>query len=275
MAALEYIRSSDRITAGTWSLTTGVERTGYLKESLDDGDPSQPLWITGTSIDLRRNFGAAQRVDVVYIHAHTLANAATLHLMMNAADAWGAPTVDITVTIPTPFEDSFTYNLRIDVATAYPTVGDRTKQYLRIVNNVANAVTIAIGEIVMSPTKRTLAALSLQYGLVQQRQRQVAIQSSKRGVRTVYDYGSIERRLKGTFPAPAADLADLLTLETAAKFNASPFVITLDPASATTRYAEPWLVRLAAPISASPINAGQSLVAFEAEELGQGELVGA
>lgn len=276
MAVLSYYRPTDRVTTGTWSLGVGVARTGYGLTFVNDQDPSSPIWITGTSIGLVNDFGSAQRIDSVFIFAHTFTNAANVRLQMHTANSWATPDVDVAVTVPTAYLDGFSAHLRIDVAAAIPLAANRTKRYLRIANLSANAVTVAIGEVCLFATAERTLLRNVQYGFSQPRHRLTAKSTSKRGVVTVYDYGSIERGLNGGIPAKDLDFDDLLALEASAHGNALPFVMTLAPAASKTRWAEPMLVRLAAPISSAPYDHPSLIpVIFSVEELGCGQMVGA
>lgn len=275
---LRYYLPTDRVT-GTPTLETGTARTGYGVTLATDLDPSTPTWITGTSIGYLTNFGAPQRIDTVYILAHNLYNASNLHLQMHsAATGWGAPDgVDMPITIPAPYGDGFTYHIRVDVAAFQPTVGSRTRQWLRIANLSANNVTVAIGEVWMAAiAERQLAAGSLRWPFEQPRQRLTAMATSKHGVDTVYDYGGIERKLIGSIPATDQDVDDIRNLEAVCHYNATPFPITLSPADSKARWAEPMLVKFIESPSAVPYgHTNLTEVRFAVKEMGRGELLAA
>lgn len=275
MANFRYHRPSDRITAGSWSLSTGTARTGYDVTNLDDGDPSNPFWANETSIRLVRDFGSATQVDNVYLFAHTFANSANLHLQMHTANSWGAPDVDIAITIPSPYEDGFTYHLHVDVSAAYPTAANRTKRYLSIVNESANGVTCAIGEVWMVGSSRTLVR-NVSWGFTQPRQRITSNNTSKRGVKTYYDLGSIEGGLGMDVNAVESDFADIRSLEADAKGSFRSFPVVLSPADSVTRRAEPMLVRLVNSVAGAPQGFPSYIpVHLNLEICGQGELLGA
>lgn len=270
-----YHRPSDRITTGSWSLSTGTARTGYGVTNLENGDPSNPLWITGTSIRAVKDFGSATRVDQVYIFAHTFVNGAALHLQMHTSSSWATPDVDITITIPTAYEDGFSYNIAVDVAAAYPTVGNRTKQFLSIANLSANAVTCAMGEVWVVGSSRTLGR-HVKAGVSKPRQRLTSRNMSKKGVTTRYDRGSIQEGFEFTVDASAQDFADLCSLDADAKGDVRSFPIVLGPGDTVTRDAEPMLVRLTSPIFGSaPEFTTLIPVHFSVEALGRGEVLGA
>lgn len=270
-----YTRPTDRITAGSWTLPTGTARAGYPLANLDDLDPSNPLWLSGTSIALLRSFGVATRVDAVDIYAHTFASGCDLRVQMHTADSWASPDVNIAVSIPAPYEDGCTYHLRVNVAAAYSSAASRTKSYLRIVNGSANAVTVAIGEVCMWSQVRTLSR-GIRYAFVQPRLRLTSGQPSKRGVWTTYDYGTNERPLQVSVPASDTDMDDLRALEASAHGDALPFSVLLAAGATKARFAEPMLVQLTAPISTAPYEHYRlSEMPISLRECGCGELVGA
>lgn len=263
-----YTRPSDRITAGSWAVATGTPRTGYPVTNLDDGDPSNPLWIASTSLAVVRDFGTATAVTAVDIIAHTLANSAALHVQMHTADSWATPDVNVAVTIPTPYEDGFTYHVRA-------MMGGASKRYLRIVNLSANPVSVAIGEVCIWSQTRTLSR-GVQYAFLQQRHRLSSKQTSKRGVATKYDLGSIERVLQVTAPASDSDQDDLRSLEAAARGDVRPFSVVLAAGATKSRFAEPLFVTLEQSVTdAGYQHPSLSPVQLILKELGQGELVGA
>lgn len=276
MANFQYHRPTDRITAGTWSLSTGTARTGYEAAKVADSDPSLPCWITGTSIRLVNDFGSALRVDHVYLIAHNFVNAADVRVQMHTSSSWATPDVNVALTVPTAEVDGFAYNLHADVAAAYPTAGNRTKQFLSIANLVANTASVYIGEIVIYGSVRNLSR-NPSWTLTQPRRRLTGRSTSKRGVSTVYDYGSLERRLSGSWQASPTDFSDLRALEADAHSDALPFVVVLNPGSSTARDAEPLYVRLARTVTdATPQVYRRVFVAqMDLEELGRGELLGA
>lgn len=265
--SFRYHRATDRITAGSWTLSTGTARAGYAATALDDADPSAPCWITGTSIALVRDFGTATAVGSVYLINHNFTNAAAVKVQMHTADSWATPDVSVTVTVPTAYGDGIAYNLVADM--------NVTKRYLRIVNSSANPVSIAIGEVLIYPSQRTLTK-NVRLGFSQARERITSGASSKKGVSTVYDYGSVARSLRGTVPSSGADFDDLCALEADARGASRPFVVVLSPGHTKARWAEPLYVRIAAPIAESPQELTEHIpVSLSLQELGFGELVGA
>jgi hypothetical protein len=269
--SFRYTRPSDRITAGSWTVATGSARSGYPVTNLDNGDPSDPFWANETTVRVTRDFGTATRVDEVYIFGHNLDTSA-LHVQMNATNSWGGPTVDLTASIPTAHLDGIPYAIRVDLAAAV-SVANRTQQFLSIVNQSANSVSIAMGEVYMVGTQREIGR-HVRYGFSQPRNRIVVNQPSKRGVSTRYDLGTVERKLIASIPGNDADYLDLLKLEEDGKSGLLPFVIVLAPQSPTVRWSEPLMVRQAAPISDAPYDHPAVFpVNFILDVLGEGELV--
>lgn len=273
MSRFLYTRPSDRITAGTWSFVAGTARSSYPLTNLDDGDPSNPFWANETTVRIVKDFGTPTRVDEVYIFAHTFDAALNLRVQMNATNAWGSPSVDVPVTIPTARLDGRSYHLRIDL-TGY-SVAARTLRYLSIANLAANSVTVAIGEVYLVGVTRRLGR-NVRFGFTEPRDRIVNRQPSKKGVATRYDTGTVEQRLIATIPATQDDFEDLLDLEEDGRSGVDPFVVVLAPGSVTTRWAEPLMVVQAASISAAPFDhPSVSEVPFVLDVLGCGEVIGA
>jgi len=274
MSAPLYHRPSDRITVGTWTIPTGTARTGYPLTNLDNSDPSDPFWANETTIRIVKDLLTALQVDHVYVFAHTFVNASTFKLQMHTADSWATPDVSITATIPTAYEDGYSYHLHFDVAAAYPSAANRTKRYLSLVNAVANSVTCAIGEVWIVGSARTLTR-NVAFGFAQPRERLTSGNVSKRGVSTVYDYGSIERMIRGRIPAKLADYTDIRALEADAKGASLAFPFTISPSHTTARHAEPLLVRITKTMSDAPQGVASVFTDIELSELGRGELLGA
>lgn len=275
MAIFRYHRPSDRLT-GTWSIATGTARTGYGVANVQETtpDPSNPFWANETTIRIVCDLGSAMQVDHVYIFAHTLTNSAVPKVQLHTANSWATPDASVTLTVPAAYADGFAYHLDADFASAY-SAGGRTKRYLSIVNTVANGVSVAIGEVWIVGSSRAFTR-NVNWGLSQARRRLVSQQTSKRGVSTVYDMGTIERSLTADLLARAQDFIDARDLEADAHGNAKAFPIVLTPSGSDARQAEPMLVRFGAPVAeaAQPFsNAIPLHLVFE--ELGQGELVGA
>ncbi len=274
-----YHLPSDRITAGSWSLTTGTARTLYPLTALDDADPSAPFWANETTVRLVRDFGTATRVDSVYLINHNFTNAATVKVQMHTANSWASPDLSVTLTIPAAHADGFGVNLNVDLAsiTTHFSASDRTKRYLSIVNTVANAATVYIGEVLLFSSQRDVdRSLRFSPGVSLLRQRLTSGTSSKRGVSTVYDYGSVERRISGVLPVSSTEFDELRTLEDDARGAARPFVVVVSPADATARWAEPMYVRLASTVTDPPQEHVDLIdVPVQLQELGFGEVLGA
>lgn len=268
-----YHRVSDRLT-GTWTSPTGTPRTGYGASNVQSGDPSTPYWVTGTSFRLVCDLGSAKQVDEVYVFGHNLSNSAGLHIQLNASNTWSGPDCDVAVTIPTPYEDGFTYNVRASFKTAYPTAGNRTKRYVSLYNASANAATCYIGEVWIATTTRTFSGV--RYGFSQLRTRIASPASSKKGVVTMYDYGSYNRSLSLEFPFTDAEYDDARSLEIDAHGPVYGFPIVLDDGNAKARFAEPMYVRFLSSLTNAPYQFTSQIPAkVELGELGIGSTLGA
>lgn len=269
-----YTRPSDRVTGISWTLDIGTARTDYGTANLADGDPSTPLWIESTSLALVGDMGSATLVSAIDIYAHTFDSTCDLRVQMHTSSSWGSPDATITPTLVAAHEDGFTYHIRADFAAVYA-AGGRTKRYFRIANLAANGVSVAIGEVCVWSQVRTLSR-GVKYGFAQSRRRLTSAQASKRGVSTVYDFGSIERTLTVDVPASDTDQDDLRSLEASARGDARPFSVVLAAGASKSRFAEPLYVRLGESVTGTPYgHPTVTPVRLVLPEMGCGELVGA
>lgn len=81
------------------SLTASSTATGYSADYLKDIHLSAKWRSTGdTSENIVVDLGSAMSVDSIAILGHNLTSGATLKIQGNDTDAWGAPSVDETIT---------------------------------------------------------------------------------------------------------------------------------------------------------------------------------
>lgn len=281
-ANLRYHRATDRITP-TWSVATSYStaavRTGYGTTQLSDSDPSSPCWVDQNLVQFNGDFTTPTLVSSVYIVGHNYSSSADLRFRMYSSSTLGttSPQVEIAVTVPTPYGDGFTYDLNVDLTVSYPSSSQRFFRYMSVRNEAVNGATVAIGEIVAYPSRRTFTRPIKLGTLSQPRARITSSVSSKRGVLTVHDYGSVERSIVATVEANVQDFQDLRALEANAHCGVKPFVV-VPVADDTTilQRAEPMYVRIASPIAGSvPQYDDLVPVRLELRELGKGEVIGA
>lgn len=270
---MKYARYDDLVRP-TWTLTTGTPQSSDYGVANLGGqpDPSLPVWIDSTSIDLRADLGADTDLGAVALIAHTFDAALNVRFQANSSSSFASPGLDEEFTIETAYNDGFTCHALIDL-----TALAASYRYLRVYNATANGRTVAIGDIVIATSWRTLdPSLSLQYQRPQVHYG--SKQTSKRGVQTVYDLGSRGRQLLGKMTGlSTSDLDTVLDWSDAQHQFARPMLIQLDENSGSRRGREPHLARFIN-ATVNPTSQFHEIaydVMMEFEELGQGELVGA
>lgn len=155
--AFLYSRYSDNVAPNaTPSVDTGTEDTAYPAANLVDRDPGKPAKLTTTTGSYLWDFGSAQRVDLFGLIHHNLTAGLDVKIQANATNAWGSPTVSAAVTIPALPGDGYNVNPFVDLTgvAGYSSGGFR---YWRLLINTANANPVAIGEVWLGTTKRTMA----------------------------------------------------------------------------------------------------------------------
>lgn len=79
--------------------TASTEATGYELGSLDNYIAAQKWRATGDTDEwVKIDFGSAVNITDVCIINHNFTNAATVRIQGHASDAWGAPTINETIT---------------------------------------------------------------------------------------------------------------------------------------------------------------------------------
>lgn len=158
-----YQYATDNVAPNATVVGTTAD-SNYPAANLVDTRFDQPAKVTGTTGNWVLDFGSAQRVDLVAFGPHNLTpGLAGVKIQGNASNSWGGPTLSADFVIPAKREDGHSVNPFLDLTgvSGYSTGGFR---YWRLVVTNANAVAVAIGELWMGATKRTLAK-SLLYGL--------------------------------------------------------------------------------------------------------------
>lgn len=260
-----YSRYDDR-RIPTWSLTSGTARMGYPASALGTNDPSELCWIEETEIAVQANLGSALEVQAVFLHNHNFSAGTDVRLQ--------ATGIDVGFTIPTWYGNGYAPDVWIDLVAAVPSVATRTKQTWTITNvGDANTVAVAIGEIWIAGTWRLLGPQSVGHDYSRSTEDLSVMSTGKRGVQTVYDFGSRARvftgRVRTTSPDTVLDWYDTQ------HGRVYPSVVVLDPAGDTVRDREPHLCRFAVSrrelVSLMHDTVGEIALPFD--ELGRGELI--
>jgi hypothetical protein len=269
-----YYARYDDLLRPTWTLTTGTEQSSdYVVGNLGgQPDPSLPVWITGTSIDLRADLGAAHTLGAIALIAHTFDAALDVRFEANTTSSFTSPAFSHAITIETGYNDGFACHAILDL-----TALSVSYRYLRIYNAAANSRTVAIGDIILATSWRVLDP-SIAHPYQRPQQHYGNKHTSKRGVQTVYDLGSRGRQLLGKMNAIApGDLDTVLDWSDEQHQFVRPMLIQLDPASASRRGREPHLARFIQAV-VNPTSQFHEIaydVEMQFEELGCGEVIGA
>lgn len=233
---LVYARPSDNVIANAIA-TPSTEATGYDVAKLMDGNPAKPWKATATTANVVFDFGSAQSLDLAALIHHNLTAGLNVRLQGNATDSWGTPTLDQAFTISTYDQDGFPINPWLDLTG----IGSRSFRYWRVVVVGTNSANVAVGELWLVATKRTLTK-GVAPGFKERADRQLIEHVTDYGVRTIYDLGSKIRSFEGLLATTAADLATLQAWWDACHGRALPTLIIPNPAvndAALVRWREP------------------------------------
>jgi hypothetical protein len=226
--AMIYAHHTDLVTPNaTLSVSSGTAATGYPASNLGDLNPAKPAKLTGTSGAWLADFGTAQRVDWVALIGHNLDAGAVVQVQANAADTWGAPSLDVALAIPAADEDGFAVNPWVDLtdATGYTTGGYRYWR-LQIVSGTSSPV--AVGEWALNARKRTLDP-NIRWGLVQSERLPTVELETEFGVKTIAALRAKTRRITGELILRSATRAAVNTWWRDAWGRARPFCVVLEP----------------------------------------------
>lgn len=230
MSDLSYARWSDIVSdAVTPTQETGTVNANFPLTRANDLDPATATKSTTTGdYALQWDWGSAQRVDAVWIPMYNMPAGTVVHFQLSAAAAWGAPTVDATVTVPA-YGGDLPRGLFLDITTAsgYSAGGFR---YGRLFVPNPSQVT-AIGEVVISSRLRTVR--NLLGGVRRPRGRKLVLHERNDGGFFRYDRGVSTWRVTGRVHVQAAEYADYLALFEDVRGAFRPFPIVLNPADAT------------------------------------------
>ena len=205
---------------------TGTFNANFPLTRLYDRDPATAAKTTSTG-DCRIlwDFGAAQRVDAVWIPIHNAVAGTILRFEGHTANTWAPPTVSATHTVQA-YGGDLPRGVYIDVTAAvgYTTTGFR---YWSLFVPNAGIIT-ALGEIFISSRKRTTRNLLI--GLQRPRDRRVTMHERADGGYFKYDRGTDAFTVEGrVIPRTDAEYADYLTLFEDVRGPLYPFPIVLEP----------------------------------------------
>ena len=218
---------------GTWSQTGGVVNSVYPLTNIDDDKPWNPTVFTTNPTSLTIDFATAKRVDVVsFIHCKFDA-AAVIHVQMNSTNTWASPTVDGTLVVAGPAEDSMPANPFIDLTavSGYSTGGLR---YLNIKIVSGQSSLLSFGNVRISGRKRTITGFTG----TQPRDRAIGASDNEghplierptdAGAQLGYGRGTRARLVSGMIRCRDAGFADLQSWTRASRGRLKPFLLIPD-----------------------------------------------
>jgi hypothetical protein len=221
-----YTRPSDSLLASaTLSVNTGTEDSAYPKANITNGEPQQPARLTTTAGSWVADLGSARLVDVAAIFHHNLTTGLSgVKLQGHTANSWGAPDVDLTITIPALNADGFPPNPWVDLKTLVPTDANRTKRYWRLLVPT-NASVVSIGEWLLGTTRRTLTGILSEKVISNIMYRPSKIHMTDALVRKRYDIGTTVRKLHVDILSTSAEIVLMREWFRDAQGAVKPFLI--------------------------------------------------
>jgi len=237
VANLKYCRATDNV-AGDVDPVASAEDATYPAVNLKNGNPARPAKLTTTTGTFAWDFGAAQRVDAVALINHNLDAGLEVRIQGDDSADFGSLVVNTTITIPAWRADGFSVSPWLDLTgvSGYTASGLR---YWRINVVGVNTANVAIGEVILGETLRTLE-VNMSWNANEAEEHPIVEHRSDFGVSTIYDFGTFWRRLVGDLDTTDAGWASYQALAQAARVRARPFLILPDP-----DVNDAWLVRLA------------------------------
>lgn len=248
-----------------WTLLAGTPLTDYGVANLTDRDPSNPLWVTETTVGLQGDMTTAKRVDVVTLHHHNFPAGTTLRVELNSAASWPG-TITVDVDVPAWTADGFAPNIVFDIAAAQPTIGSRTLRYLHFTNVDASTGSIQMGELVVGGVVQDISA-GMTVPLLKSSEWGVSFVEGKKGPRYVHDRRTRDRRWSARLFVYAAYFTAFREALAASKAMAYPMIVW----PVNDRTTEPILGRWGGPLLDENFIGIDQEVSAVFEELSGGE----
>lgn len=225
-----YALTTDEVGgAATITLPTGTADANYPVTNVGNKNPADIFLTssTGTDVDILWDHGGATDVQLFSLHHHNIPAGTDVRIQRNAADSWGAPSMDVAVVIGTFPITGIPPAVAIDMTAQ---AGYGSYRYTRL-HIPSLAQKIGVGSAMLWGTKRTgLAALfpARVTERIPTRKWGTAM-----GVYSRYNLGVRIRELRGRVAnASAAEISAWLALWRAARGDANQFFYWLDPTGA-------------------------------------------
>lgn len=214
-----YCRASDIVTANaTLALTAGTADANYPLTNINDSNAATVFKSTGTNATIQATFGSPQTLQGLAIVNHNLTGATVT--VTNGAG------FNQSFAIPAKPEDGLTLDPWMD----YRSLAN-TSSTVWTVTITGAATVVAIGELVLIATLRSIEMLIGTGGAVQDAEsHQAIVLQTDYGVRLRYGFGVRQRRwVFNVFPTAANTFrADILSLQRDARGPLKNFLFIFD-----------------------------------------------
>lgn len=257
-----YCRPSDIVTANA-TITASAEDSGYPAPLLGNKNPAYPAKLTATSGWWLFTYPAAQSLDLVVLVQHNFDAGLPVYLQANTSDSWESPPLSVAFTMLAIRADNFRPNVYVDLTA----VSSRSYQYWRVYVSGTNTANLALGEVLMVVTKRTLSP-NISPSFQRELNHPVIEHKTDANVSTIYDLGTQWETIRGVIKNNAAGADDQETLFRGAGGRSLPFLFIQDPG-----ITEPLYVRRAdtkLTFTFPTFNRVRQEHPFELEEIGRG-----
>lgn len=262
MSTAWYCRPTDIVTAD-FTITASAPDPGYPPTLLGNKNPAYPAKLTTTTGWFLLTASAPVSIDLVTLVQHNLDAGLAVYVQGNATDVWTSPTLNVAFTIPANRADRFRWNVLADLSA----LGSRSFQYWRIYISGTNSAAIAIGELLMITTKRTLER-NLEASFTRELNHPVVEHKTDAGVSTIYDLGVSWETIRGTIKNTSTGADSQETLFRSSGGRSEGFLFVQDPGISEPLYVRRVDSKLN--ITFPWTNRAMQVHAFEVEEISRG-----
>lgn len=149
-----YNRFSDNLAiTATLSVNVGSAADGYPIANVADVNAARPFKFNETTGAVVFDMLIAKQVKIVAIFHANFQNALPIKIQGNATNSWATPSLDVTINMPAWHADRYPGQPWVDISAV---TGAGAYRYWRVAMLTANAVPLAIGDIWLGSTLRTL-----------------------------------------------------------------------------------------------------------------------
>lgn len=213
--------------AATVSLSTGTADANYPVSNIKDTNPALAFLTSssGTDVDVLWDNGSATDVQVFSMHHHNIPAGTNVRIQRNAANSWGAPSMDVAVTIAAYPNPGLPLPVAIDLTlqAGYSGAGFR---YTRLhVPSIAQKV--GVGSALLWNAKRQTVR-GLRFPMRPIEQQPTRKWKTHTGVANKYRHGFRLRAIEGTIRTTNTDFASWLAWWRAAQGDYLAFLYWQD-----------------------------------------------